>query len=201
MGATGWSHFVPYQSDINAALQQLRQQVFASGNYIQGDAVSPEQTRQAAQNMLPEMDDWMKRCTEQAASLPEPLKSQYLQMADRFKKDVSTHAAGAAPSPKQKPRSKSIEELIEQQAETGTHSILDIESIATRPRFAAITKFPEQELIDTFGSATPTHAQIEEAHENDALEDHISNRWQGIYIIAYENNQPKEIFFAGCSGD
>src|SRR4051794_13947168 len=28
MGASGWSYYVPYQGDVNKALQDLRQQVF-----------------------------------------------------------------------------------------------------------------------------------------------------------------------------
>jgi hypothetical protein len=33
MGATGWSYVTPYQEDADAALQALRQQVFADGDY------------------------------------------------------------------------------------------------------------------------------------------------------------------------
>ena len=33
MGASSWIYFVPYQPDINAALQSLREKVFESGAY------------------------------------------------------------------------------------------------------------------------------------------------------------------------
>jgi hypothetical protein len=33
MGATGWSYFVPYQPNLDAALQQLRQHVFTDGMF------------------------------------------------------------------------------------------------------------------------------------------------------------------------
>ena len=33
MGATGWMYFTPYQPDIQAALDALRQQVFEKGDY------------------------------------------------------------------------------------------------------------------------------------------------------------------------
>jgi hypothetical protein len=33
MGASGWSYFVPYQPDLNAALTMLREKVFAEGDY------------------------------------------------------------------------------------------------------------------------------------------------------------------------
>lgn len=33
MGASGWDYFVPYQSDLNAALKELRQKTFHEGDY------------------------------------------------------------------------------------------------------------------------------------------------------------------------
>ena len=38
MGASGWTHFVPYESDIANALNGLREQVFQSGKYYQREA-------------------------------------------------------------------------------------------------------------------------------------------------------------------
>jgi hypothetical protein len=34
MGASGWEYVVPYKSDLGAALDALRQEVFASGDYL-----------------------------------------------------------------------------------------------------------------------------------------------------------------------
>jgi hypothetical protein len=34
MGASGWEYLVPYQADLQAALDDLRRQVFESGDYI-----------------------------------------------------------------------------------------------------------------------------------------------------------------------
>ncbi|GAA2591766.1 hypothetical protein GCM10010435_83120 [Winogradskya consettensis] len=33
MGASGWDYYVPYQEDLNAALDALRDKVFAAGDY------------------------------------------------------------------------------------------------------------------------------------------------------------------------
>ena len=33
MGASGWEYFVPYQPDLQAALDRLRRQVFETGDY------------------------------------------------------------------------------------------------------------------------------------------------------------------------
>jgi hypothetical protein len=105
----------------------------------------------------------------------------------------------AAPKPKRKP--KTIEKLLESQAENGTHSILDIVSISSEPQFGAISPFPRRKLVEFFGSETPSHAEIEEAHDSGSLEEYVSQRWQGVYIIAYGDGSPSEIYFAGCSGD
>lgn len=37
MGASGWEYVVPYQPDLGAALDALRHQVFASGEYVKPD--------------------------------------------------------------------------------------------------------------------------------------------------------------------
>jgi hypothetical protein len=49
MGASSWNYFVPYQPDLNAALQELRSKVFAEGRYhwIHGDEALPADQRLA----------------------------------------------------------------------------------------------------------------------------------------------------------
>ena len=42
MGAVSWDYVVPYQRDIAQALQQLRQQVFASGAFYNWRAKEAE---------------------------------------------------------------------------------------------------------------------------------------------------------------
>lgn len=49
MGAEPWSYFTPYELDIEAALQKLRQRVFASGEY-RGAETSPESEEEALEN-------------------------------------------------------------------------------------------------------------------------------------------------------
>ncbi len=34
MGASGWSYFVPYQANLDVALEQLREATFAGGDYL-----------------------------------------------------------------------------------------------------------------------------------------------------------------------
>jgi hypothetical protein len=49
MGASGWSYYVPFQEDVEAALQQLRDKVFAERDYYwingEGDVLSRREQR------------------------------------------------------------------------------------------------------------------------------------------------------------
>jgi hypothetical protein len=197
MGATGWSYFVPYEADISAALQRLREDVFARGDYVFGDGITDDQRKTILEKVRPEMDPWMQKVREQAATLEEPIKTLYLQQAERIKGEIMG-GGSAARKPKRKP--KTIEKLLEIQAESGTHSILDIVGISAEPKFGHVRPFPREKLVEFFGSETPSHAEIEEAHSFGSLED-LSERWEGLYVIAYRDGSPSEIFFTGHSGD
>lgn len=95
----------------------------------------------------------------------------------------------------------SIEELLEQQKEFGTHSIIDITCISQKPKRHAISPFPQSLLVDYFGSQTPSPAGIQEVYEFGSLEKFATKPWRGIYVVAYFDGKPSDIFFAGCSGD
>lgn len=200
MGATGWSYFVPYEVDISAALQRLREQVFARGDYEFDAAggLSQKELEGLIEGVRPELGPWVQKCRELAADMPEPLKTIYIQNAEKMQKDLLESANKPR---KQKRKPKTIEAALEAQAESGTHSILDISHVATEPEFGAVSPLPRSELAGLFESETPSHAQIEEAYDSGSLENHLPDRWQGIYMIVYQDGVPNEIFFAGHSGD
>jgi hypothetical protein len=79
----------------------------------------------------------------------------------------------------------------------GTRSILDIESVGDKPDSGVAAPLPEEELESWFGTTRPTHQMIEE--NMDFLED--VDRGNCVYIIAYKDDHPDEIFFAGYSYD
>ena len=189
---------MPYEADIAAALRRLREDVFERGDYIYGDGITDDQRKDILEKMRPELDPWMQKVRERAATLGEPFKTQYLEMAEQIKGEI-TGGGSASREPRRKP--KTIEKLLEFQAESGTHSILDIVGISEAPKFGHIRQFPREKLIEFFGSETPSHAEIEEAHDFGSLEEFVSERWEGFYVIAYRDGSPSEIFFAGCSGD
>ena len=91
----------------------------------------------------------------------------------------------------------SIEEAIEEADADGTRSILDMERVSDEPDFNAVAPLPEEELLELFGTTRPTREMIEAGEELfDSLE-----RGQGVYVVAYRDDQPSEIFFAGYSFD
>ena len=198
MGASGWEYFVPYEADISSALQRLRQDLFARGDYASGDGLTHEERLATIERLRPELDPWMEKVKEAAAKLEEPFRTKYIETFSKVKSDLLNYSSTP---PKPKPKPKTIEKLLEQQAESGTHSILDIVCISTEPQFGAIRPFPNSKLLEFFDSETPSHSEINEAYESGRLEDFLSERWQGIYIIAYLNGLPNEVFFAGHSGD
>lgn len=94
---------------------------------------------------------------------------------------------------------KSIEELLERNGLDGTHSILDMTGgISENFKWFSITRLPEESVANIFGTDKPNRSQIE-AREHDLLS--ILGKAYGLYLIAYENDQPSEIFFIGISGD
>jgi hypothetical protein len=200
MGATGWKYFVPYETDILAALQRLRDNVFTRDAYTFGHGLPKKDFDARLKRLLPAYEASMKESLARAedTSLPENQRAAQRAVAEHMKREIAKFSGGASQT-KQKP--KTIDELLKQQAENGTHSILDTPTISTKPKFGAINPFPISKLSEYFGSETPSHAKIQQTFESGALEQFVSKKWQGIYIIAYRDGSPHEIFFAGCSGD
>ena len=132
MGAEPWDYFVPYEQDVEVALNKLRQAEFEAGRY-RGSEMNPSTIEEAFANM------------------------------------------GA----------------------DGTGSILDITGVSELPDFSAVTPLPRETLEELFGTDKPTREMIQT--NMDFYED--IERGQGVYIIAYKDGRPSEIFFAGYSFD
>jgi hypothetical protein len=95
-------------------------------------------------------------------------------------------------------RPETIDELLEMVAEDGTHSILDIQGISTRRDFGTASPMPTEAIMQFFGTARPSHEQVENRWLNAAegLE-----RWQAYFLTVYRDDKPDEYAFIGCSGD
>jgi len=175
MGASSWSYFVPYQTDIFKALQELREAVFQKGEYYQRDPYWKDMT---FEDFLPP-----------DPSLSEEDKADYLAEFQELQ---------ALPEP------TSIETLIQWNAEDGTHSIIDIRQVAPTSSFEAVAPLSSEELRMFFGTDKPTR-EIIASKETDLpkfLQQEIGRyRGEGTYIIVYKNGEPDEIYFVGYSGD
>jgi hypothetical protein len=199
MGATGWQYFVPYQADIAAALQRLREDVFARGEYSSGMTVTKEQLDTAFKRVGSDWESNLDFFSAQAADpkLPQATRDKFATLANQLKQ---LHETGK-PTQSATLKPRTIDELLESRAENGTHSILDIVRVSPTPELGAVAPLPKPKLVEMFGSETPTRSQIEQKTKSGALESYTCERWQGIYIVVYQNAVPAELFFAGCSGD
>ncbi|GAB4211662.1 MAG: hypothetical protein OHK0022_46470 [Roseiflexaceae bacterium] len=96
------------------------------------------------------------------------------------------------------PPASPIDELIARSGTEGTHSILDIQSVSRTPSFGTVSPPEDQQLLSIFGTTKPALAMVTEKI-NECCK--LRERWQGLYIIAYEGDEPTHICFAGFSGD
>ena len=132
MGGETWEYFVPYQQDIEKALQELRQEVFTKGAF-RGSEKKPE----------------------------------------------------------------TIEKALENAAECGTASILDINAVSEEPGPCTVSPLDEDDLDYYFNTTQPSHEMI--MQNQDFFQD--IDRGSGVYIIVYKEGKPDEIFFGGYSFD
>ncbi len=98
-------------------------------------------------------------------------------------------------------RPDSIEQLLERNAESGTHSILDVTAARSRPAFGVAASLSPAELIQYFGTDRPTHDLLENSAA--ALQQIQARRGRGTgtYVVVYAGDQPAELLFFGLSGD
>jgi len=156
MGGRYWNYFVPYEDDVEAALQKLRAETFRSGQYSHCEPPSPEE----------------------------------LEGDPELAEDYPTE------------QPQTIEELLEQEAEDGTNSIIDITHVADSREFGALVPMPAEVLRELFGTEKPTHEVVEQKRYRELAEHPLTcEKWEGVYFTIYRNGKPDEIFFAGCSGD
>ena len=94
----------------------------------------------------------------------------------------------------------SIEELLEAAAESGTHSILDIQHTASGADFGVAWPAPGDVVRQVYGTERPSRVQVEvrEGRISEAME---LERWQAVYVLVYDQGRPAEIYFEGASGD
>lgn len=177
MGASGWHYAVPYNDDPEAALQELRHDVFASGDY----GVSRQ-----FRGMWPLF--WRMRGPAKFVVLAIFIAAKTFFTIDSA---IRWLARGCR-------RPRSIEEAVELAAEAGTHSILDIQSCGQTPDFGLAVPLSAARMRRLFGTDQPTAKDLEQilSVAGEDLE-----RWHCICFPLYEDGKPTKLIFVGCSGD
>jgi hypothetical protein len=79
----------------------------------------------------------------------------------------------------------------------GTRSILDINRISEEPEFCCACPLSPDQLEQYFGTQKPTELIV---RNSDAFWDDLE-RGMARYVILYEGDKPKGIYFAGYSFD
>jgi hypothetical protein len=100
-------------------------------------------------------------------------------------------------SPAPGAKHESIYEAIEDAAEDGTRSILDIETVSDWPDFGVASPLSEQDLEQHFGTKQPTKEMV--SRKLDFLAS--VKRGHCVYFTVFESGQPSELFFGGYSFD
>ena len=100
-------------------------------------------------------------------------------------------------------RPKTFDDAMRNGDASGTRSIIDIERVSTTREPSTISPAPPEKLQALFGTDKPSHAMVENASKKLAHEFQVFletyDRGQGVYIIIYEGETPKEIYIAGWS--
>jgi hypothetical protein len=101
---------------------------------------------------------------------------------------------------KQKPGAEheTIEDAIEDSAEEGTRSILDIAKVGAEPDDGTASPVPPEDLKALYETDQPTRKQVED--DDMALLEAI-DRGQCRYVVLYDKGKPSELLFAGYSYD
>lgn len=187
MGATGWQYVIPYQPDLNAAVQELRRTVFENREY---EAEPTEADGAAAFEQLAIMQG---KDPAQARKVYADL----MRMARDLEKLQKSRRRRKGGEP------KTIEELLEQRAESGTGTILDIHGISPTPASGMLHPLDDSTLRQIFGTTEPSREALQQwrARVPTVDEPVLYKRGQGIYVAVYEHGEPVEIYIEGASGD
>jgi len=194
MGASCWHYFTPYDPDPEAALQRLRQDVFANHQYSDHYRVGLEFAEHLDKTFSEPGSE--ERLSRQDRELVRAVQNAIDDAPRGLRWLMKLSMQEAARRPKGEPQS--IDELLELAEEEGTHSILDITHVAKRKESGAAFPAPDKLLLEFFGTTQPTRAQVEEYAID--LCDEV-DRWEAYYLVVYKDGQPHEYAFVGSSGD
>ncbi|MCP4325809.1 MAG: hypothetical protein GY787_29025 [Alteromonadales bacterium] len=181
MAAQFWHFDTNFNNDIKDSLQSAKISCFKSGEFS-SEYKSIEEaihsTKQAIKNVHDhETIEDIKEC-----------------LLDEFEPTLELLNSLTPPKMIQ----EEIDQLLIINRESGTKSILDIQGISEEREYGMTAKLKEPELENIFGTLQPT---VDDVSDKLSAIAEYCDRYMSVYLIAYENNEPTRVFFAGYSAD
>jgi hypothetical protein len=202
MGASAWRYFVPYQPDLQAALEALREAVFAAGRYYRAFPFWRHLTFEQSYpiKLTPDLEAELRLEWERLQSLPEPTSIETLLA---WNQEEGTHSILDMRRVDETPLDPpTMDEWIRRRVPAGEDPLPAmteyLRSETYRSQFGTVYPLTEGQLVELFGTTRPTREQVESRPQ---VYEGLRDRWVGLYIIVYRDGEPDEICFTGYSGD
>lgn len=230
MGASSWRFYTTYKTDPEEALQQLRRDVFARGEYSFGfggfagpagtSSVGPQSAGTPASGKPPADPTQILRAAAQLAGIEERLlqaivtgdfsglSAQEQQAAEHIRPLFQMAAAGQVPGSGEDDE-EDDESFPDHPPETIDELLEMVAEDGTHSVLDIQQTGPELE----FGIAAPMPSRRiaqffgTEQPTHGQVEGSWADaaegldRWQAYYVTVYRDGQPHEYAFIGCSGD
>ena len=210
MAAAGWTHYCPYTPDAEAALQRLRQEVFARGNYRMPGDILAEFDDESMKSISPDLVK-LRKMVNLAKGLDRAFADigsdtsesgkrtrEMEAFLDKAEREGFASAARATLKSKASHKPSSIEEALELAEEEGTRSILDIDRISDVSEIGAAAPLSEPELTELFGTTEPTLEMVQATAEELVC---LRECGTAVYCVVYCEGRPVQYVFAGTTGD
>ncbi|BDI33514.1 hypothetical protein CCAX7_55650 [Capsulimonas corticalis] len=171
MGATQWRHFIPYQPDIEAALKQLRNEVFERGDYSYGGLDTLAAT---IERLDPEAG---RKYRERLALLsPNITKSRRPKSIESLLKKYGDTGA------------HSVLDIDHICAAPEYGGLSPVPEDCVVEIFG--TPYPSRDLLspDNGGGLR-------------LYDCNLYGRWSAVYLVLFTGETPTEYYIEGCSGD
>lgn len=176
MGASGWSYFVPYQRDIQKALDGLRERVFQSGDYFDGRPGAKRRYTTIDALLRAKAEDGTHSILDVRTISDTSKQNDVLEGVDR--RDLMLKMQNLmAKDPAGFMRWAAREEHLS---------------------IGIVYPLSDEQLVKTLGSLQPERRAVALAASTIGSS---CSRGSGRYVVVYRDGAPDEIFFAGVSGD
>lgn len=139
---------------------------------------------------------------DDVAAALEELRASTFAAGDYYRDDEDDLDDGPEATENRRAQPTSPDELLAAQADSGTHSIIDIDAgISDHPRMGTVSPLTAAQLRSLFGTTEPTAEQVRAWAEEGGYAQ-LRRRWEGVYLVSYDaTHTPDLLHFAGFSGD